>query len=427
MDFRPDLSWEFFSNDEIQSRSVKAVRNHLKFLKESSEFYRESLKEIEPEDIKTPDDITKLPMTDRTLIDSNLEKFYAVSQKKIVETVVTGGATGRPLIFIITQNDLDRIAYNEALSFHSADITEDDNALILSSLDNMSISGMSLYRGLIVLGVNVMRASALRLDLYRHCFELVKPTILIGSPSLLLEIACELQEKKVDTLFSSVRKIFCTEESIYNKNLELNDTAERLKEFFNAGIYSSYMATEISTVYCECIAQNGCHSLPELVYTEIVDEKGNNVQDGAIGELVATPFGIDGVPLLRYRTGDITFKVPGNCECGRNSDRIGPILTRKSYTFKLNGKIVLPSVVIDKLDKMDYLEDYIIIVEEGNFLSDNVALHVVTRPENVEVIASCLRAEADISIPVLVSNSATIDSYRNGKSDKIIDKRKCIE
>jgi len=65
---------------------------------------------------------------------------------------------------------------------------------------------------------------------------------------------------------------------------------------------------------------------PELVYAEIIDENGKEVPDGEVGELVATPLGVEGVPLVRYKTGDITFKVPGACACGRNSTRVGPFL-----------------------------------------------------------------------------------------------------
>ncbi len=423
--FRPDLSWEFLSEDEIISRSVKAVSNHIRHIKETSPFYKEFLKDVDPSDINTPEDISRLPITEKAMLVDNIEKFRAVKQEQVVETVVTSGSTGKPLTFVMTEGDLDRLAFNEALSFLSTGVTSKDSAQILVSLDRLFIAGMAYYRGLTTLGVNTSRIGVLPFEMQRYYFNLLKPTILVGVPSYLKKFALGLSDAGVDTQSSQVKKIICIGESLRNENLEPNSIARSLQDIFNASVYSTYGVTELSVSYCECVEQNGGHSHPELVYTEIVDDKGNPVPEGTPGELVATTLGVEGIPLLRYRTKDITFKVKGKCACGRNSVRIGPILARKSQMIKIKGTTVYPLTITNALDELDYIEDYVIILEGDESLSDRVSIHLAAQPAVLEKITAHLSARARVNIPLLISNSATINSIRGDsrKKIRIVDKR----
>ena len=426
MVFRPELSWEFLSGDEIMAKSVRAVRNHVRHAKETSAYYREALFDVFPEDIKSPEDIAKLPLTDKATFVDKTESFVAVAPDSIVETVVTSGSTGSALIFPLTATDLERLAFNEALAFSSAGVTCLDRAQVFVSLDRLFIAGMAYYRGLTHLGVNTARIGVLAADMQKHYFELLKPTVIVGVPSFLRKLASEFASRGFDRGASSLKKIFCIGESIRSTDLQLNGVGKQLEEFFNAKVYSTYGNTELSVSYCECVAQNGGHARPELVYTEIVDDNGNTVADGGIGELVATPLGVEAAPLIRYKTGDITFKIAGQCACGRNSMRIGPIMGRKSQMIKVKGTTIYPLTLTNILDDIDGVEDYLIILENDESLSDTVSLHVATPPSNVEKISSRIRTEIRVHIPVLISNCATLQHFR-GKSAKktpILDKRK---
>ncbi len=425
MAFRPEFSWEFLSRDEITARSLRALRNHVKHLKEVSNYYREVLVDINPMDITSIEDFAKLPLTEKKALAEASEQFKAVSEDEISETVVTSGSTGKPVVFYMTSVDLDRLAFNEALSFHAAGVSSQDRAQIIVSLDRLFIAGMAYYRGLTTLGANTMRIGVLDFDMQKHYLELLKPTVLVGVPSFLKKLGERLSQTGFDTQKSSVEKLVCIGESIREESLELNAVGSGLADMFDAKVFSTYGITELSVAFCECVQQRGNHSHPELVYTEIVDEEGNPVPDGTPGELVGTPLGVEGMPLLRYRTGDITFKLPGTCSCGRNSDRIGPILTRKSQKIKLKGTTLYPLTLTNALDEMDCIEDYALLIDGGESQSDQVTLHVVTPPAMVESIAAHLRARARVSIPILVSNVPTINSYRgdSAKKLKIIDKR----
>ena len=135
MDFRPELSWEFLSPDEIEAKSVRALRNHIRHVKECSGFYRTLLEQVAPEDITRPDDIAGLPLTTREQLAGQSSRFLGVGAHAVVETVFSAGTGGAPLPFIFTASDLDRIAYNHALHFHTAGMTARDRVLLLTGLD----------------------------------------------------------------------------------------------------------------------------------------------------------------------------------------------------------------------------------------------------------------------------------------------------
>jgi phenylacetate-CoA ligase len=339
--------------------------------------------------------------------------------------VATRGLTGLPLVFILSQGDLDRLAFNGALAFNAIGLTGEDRVQILLTLDALLIAGMSYYRGLNALGINTSRIGHIPFEKQKHYIELLKPTVLLGTPSYLKVFGQRLVESGFDLPNSSIEKIFCVGESIRNEALELNNMGKTVHELFNAQLFSGYGVTEFSVSYCECSEQNGCHAHPELILTEIVDEDGNPVPDGTVGELVGTPLGVEGVPLLRYRTGDITFKLSGTCSCGRNSDRIGPILKRKSQIIKLKDKTVYPLAITGALDELDYIQDYVLMIEGKESFPDQATLHIVAPVTRLDSITAHLREKAQLSIPILISNSATINSFRGGtrREVKIIDKR----
>jgi phenylacetate-CoA ligase len=424
--FRPELSWEFLSGDEIEAKSVRAVRNHVRHVKEVSAFYRETLFDIFPEDIKSVTDIAKLPFTEKNTLVERAPSFRAVSEELIVETVATGGATGSSLFLPLTFVDLERLEFNEALSFHSAGVTGADSVHLCVPFDRLLIAGNAYYRGLTQLGVNVARIGMLSAQQHKRYLELLKPTILVGTPSYLKRLASDLAKLGFDKSKSPIRKLFCVGESIRTREMHLNALGKMLESLYGTSVFSTYGSAEVASSFCECEARCGGHGHPELVYAEIVDENGSIVPDGVTGELVATPLGVEGNPLVRYRTGDITFKIPGQCSCGRNSMRIGPIIGRSAQTVKLKDVVLYPTAIAGILDSVDGVEDYLIMLERDESSHDRISLHVIMPPANMATVACRIRDELHVTIPLLISNFATIRHVRGkaGQETKIIDNRR---
>ncbi len=426
MKFNPKLSWEFLSADEIAAKTLRALRNHIKHVKEVSPYYKEALWDIAADDIKSMDDFNRLPFTGRISLAEHPAKFITVEPHSVVETVATGGATGKPILCPLTANDLERLAFSQALSFRSTGISAEDRALLLLAMDRWSLAGMGYYRGLLLIGANTGRAGVAAHDLCRQYCESFKPTVLVGAPSFFRRLSVDLGKAGFDFKESGIKRIICAGESLKNQNMEMNALGKRLQETWGAKVFVTYTITELADSFCECVEQKGGHTHPELVYPEIVDENGRLLPDGTPGELVATSFGVEGLPLVRYRTGDITFKVPGDaCACGRNSVRIGPILGRTSELIRTRGASVYPLTIMNALDEMDEISDYVIILENDDAHTDRVSIHVAAKPALVEKIANHVRTAARISFPILISNISTIQSMRGNwrKQVRIVDWR----
>ncbi len=423
MSFKPHFSWEFLPADEIQSRSVRALVNHIDYLKRESQYYRELLTGVEPSDIESLEDLELIPLTDKDSLVENHSKFIVADADLIVESVLSNGSDGTPLLIPMTSSDLDRLAYNESLSFHAAGVTPQDRAQIVVGMDQLAIAGMSAYRGLIALGVNTTRIGQLTPEQHQHYFELTQPTILVGIPSHLLKIAQSLTGLGIDLPSNSIKKLFCTRESIRTENMELTETAQQLEELFGATIYSSYSSTEVSSTFCDCQERTGVHVHPELGYVEIIDENGSVVPDGEVGELVITPFGMEGLPLLRYRTGDFTFKINQRCRCGRNSVQLGPIIRDEvnSMTAMNEGTEISINVLQGILDDIPEMKDYIIELQGAvGTDTEKIFIHAAVPPALVRKIVTVIHGTLHTLIPVLISNKATIRSMRK---DKTIESR----
>jgi phenylacetate-CoA ligase len=423
--FNPNLSWEFLSADEIAAKTLRALRNHVKHVKEVSPYYKEVLWDIAPEEVKSVDDFNRLPFTGRTALAGHAAKFVTVGAGEVVETVATGGATGKPIFCPLTANDLDRLAFSEALSFHSVGISAEDRVLLFVGFDRWSLAGIGYYRGLTLIGANTGRAGMVSHDLCKQYVESFKPTVIIGTPSFFRRMALDVTKTGFNAKASSIAKLICVGESLKNQSMEMNTIGARLQELWGAKAYVSYTITELADSFCECSEQRGGHTHPELIYPEIIDELGHHVTDGTPGELVATSLGVEGMPLVRYRTGDITFMVPGSCSCGRNSVRIGPILGRTSEMIRIKGASVFPLTITNALDEIDEINDYIIIIESDDGLTDRVSIHVAAQPSTVEQIANHVRSVVHVNFPILISNISTIQSMRGAsrRHVRIVDWR----
>ncbi|MCL2844733.1 MAG: AMP-binding protein [Chitinivibrionia bacterium] len=426
MPFLPEYSWDFKSKDEIENNTLRVMRNQVVNLKEKSAYYAKKLDKINAQDIKTFDDISRLPFTTKEELCAQTNNFYC--SNNIVETCVTSGSTGQPLVVPLTAADLDRLAYNESMSFNSIGINAHDRAQVMVSLDRLFVAGMAYYRGFIALGVNTTRIGVLPFEMQEYYIRLLRPTVLVGVPSYFIKLAENLKNMGKDICTSSVNKLICIGEPLRNEDMSWNATAQKIESLYNAQVFSTYASTETCSSFCDCAYRTGGHSHPELVYTEILDDDGNPVPDGEVGEIVVSTFGMEGMPLLRYRTGDMSFKVPGNCECGRNSMRIGPIIYRKSQLIKIKGTTIYPSTITNIMDSLGCCEDYIIELK-GHKADDNhndIILHVIADKKELNKITQSILNVARVRVSVFLSNKGSIKHLRGEarKAIRFVDNRK---
>ncbi|MEI2724295.1 MAG: AMP-binding protein [Verrucomicrobiota bacterium] len=268
--------------------------------------------------------LASVPTVDKhTVSERNLD-FLCVPRARVVEIVTTSGTTGKPLLWMLTEADVHRLAVNERLSFACAGLTAGDTVLVAVAMDRCFMAGLAYWLGLRELGCGIVRVGASSPTLVLEMIERVQPTVIVAVPSFLRVIADKARETGFDLRNCTVKKAVCIGEPIRDRDLTLNASGRAIKSAWDARVYSTYGVTELANSLCECDAGAGGHLHAEQLHLEILDDLGQPVADGEVGEVVATTFGVEGMPLIRYRTGDCAALFRAPCKCGRTSPRLGP-------------------------------------------------------------------------------------------------------
>ena len=169
--------------------------------------------------------------------------------------------------------------------------------------------------------------------------------------------------------------------------------------------------------------------LPELVHIELLDENYLPAKEGEVGEVTITTFGVEGMPLIRYKTGDMASIFTGPCECGRTSLRLGPIIGRKQQMIKLKGTSLYPPGIFEVLQQTDFVEDYVVEVSTGSLDTDEVKLYVLTSEDRVEQVrenlTSGFQSQLKIIPEIIFSTASEIEIRQSGtrKIKRFIDNR----
>jgi phenylacetate-CoA ligase len=161
-----------------------------------------------------------------------------------------------------------------------------------------------------------------------------------------------------------------------------------VEKSWGAKVFSTYGVTELAASLCECEAGRGGHLHPELLHLEALDEQGRAVPDGEIGELTATTFGVEAMPVIRYRTGDFAALHRAPCACGRRTLRVGPIVGRKNQRLKIKGTTVFPSALKAVLDAVPEISSYAIVARRGENFSDDVEIKFSSAADPTKIIST---------------------------------------
>ncbi|MDR2495833.1 MAG: AMP-binding protein [Tannerellaceae bacterium] len=365
---------EYRSRDEIRSYQEKELRDAIDFISTRSPFYRRMFESngIRAKKIRSINDLKHLPFTTKSDLQQYNHDFVCVDQERIVDYITTSGTLGDPVTFAMTDLDLDRLAYNELISFRCAGVTPTDIVQIMTTLDKRFMAGMAYYLGLRSLGAGVVRVGNGIPELQWDTIRRIKPTTLMCVPSFIPHIIKYAEEHGIDYRNSSVRKIVCIGENLREADFSLNLLGRRILEKWDVELYSTYASTEMATTFAECEHGCGGHHHPELIICELVDEAGQPVAEGEVGELTVTTLGVEGMPLLRFRTGDLVSFHTEQCRCGRRSMRVSPVVGRANHMLKLKGTTLYPPALYDVLDNTPYVDGYVVEVSLSDTGTDDV-------------------------------------------------------
>ena len=290
-----------------------------------------------------------VPTTDKKILSERTADFLCIPRQDVAEIVTTSGTTGHPIVYMLSAADLDRLAENERQSFECAGLTARDTVVLAVTLDRGFIAGLAYWLGLRKLGCTVIRIGPTP-ALVAATVEQLKPTAIVAVPSTLRLIPG-----------ASVAKAVCIGEPVRERDFTLNAAGQAIEAGWSANVFSTYGVTELASSLCECSAGKGGHLHEDLLHLEILDDAGQPVPDGEIGEVVATTLGVEAMPLLRYRTGDCAALYREPCACGRTSPRLGPIVGRKNQKLKVKGTTLFPSTLQAVLESVPGVETFVII------------------------------------------------------------------
>lgn len=375
----PDI--ETRSADEIRHFQEQKVKDLLQHVALHSPYYQKifAATKIDVQDVRTLDDLAMLPTTSKDEFHNHNWDFLAVEPGRIVEYTSTSGTLGNPVTIALTEGDLQRLAYNECISFTCADGTSEDLYQLMLTLDRQFMAGMAYYEGIRKLGAGLIRVGPGLPSLQWDIINRLKPTALVAVPSFLIRLIEFAHAQGIDLSGSSVKKVICIGEALRTADLELNILGTRIKDAWNVSLYGTYASTEMQTAFTECRHGRGGHHHPELIYVEVLDDKGQPAPMGVPGEITVTTLGVEGMPLLRYRTGDIAVAYQDQCPCGRNTLRLGPVLGRKQQMIKLKGTTVYPPGIFDVLNEVGDVVDYVVEVVNGRLGTDELRLHLLVK------------------------------------------------
>ena len=385
---------EAFSQDDIAVIQNRQLRKTVHYAYSRSPFYRDLMDRegLAPSDIKSLQDLRHLPTTSKDDMAREGERFLCVRPEDVADIMTTAGATGRPLFTYATEADMNRLAYNEQLSFRVAGLTARDTVVVAVTVDRCFLSGVATYLGLRRLGAASVRMGQGSPASLLAMLEKTQATAVVSVPSFLKRVAGYAETVGFPLRRQAVDKLVCIGEPIRDAEFRLNPLGQFLERAWRARIHASYTGTEFAVSCCECEAGRGGHVHPELMHVEIVDDQGRVQPPGVTGEVCVTPFGVTGMPLLRYRTGDYAFIESGPCACGRVTDRLGPVLGRRALALTVGGVRVYPGSLHVLVEADPDVIGHVLVVERDDAASDRLSFLLdVRHPQAVDRLRAQLQ------------------------------------
>ncbi len=388
-------------------------------------------KNIQPTDIKSLNDLAKLPFTYKTdLRDNYPYSLFAAPMNEIVRIHSSSGTTGKPIVVAYTKNDLKMWSELIARCLVATGVTEDD--IVQNAYGyGLFTGGLGLHHGTEELGATVIPISGGNSNRQVMLMEDYGSTVLACTPSYALNLAEVLKDSEIGLERLKLRI------GIFGAEPWSNEMRLEIERALGIEAYDIYGLSEIlgPGVGIECSEKNGLHLWEDHFIAEIIDPETEEVLPlGSVGELVITCISKEAFPMIRYRTRDITSLKYEKCACGRTHARMERFTGRSDDMLIIRGVNVFPSqiesailasgdiaephylIVVDRKGTMDYLEVWVEVAEK--YFSDEVKM--------LEVLAANIKHSIEstlgISIKLRLVEPKTIERSE-GKAKRVIDKR----
>ena len=423
---------ECMSRDQLHDLQGKRLHKLVKKVYHSTPFYRKKMQEMDiaPADIRTIEDIVKLPFTTKQdLRDNYPYGMFAVPNSEIVRIHASSGTTGNPTIVGYTHNDLDIWQECIARCLAAYGLTNND-IFSVSYGYGLFTGGLGAHYGAEFLGATVIPASTGNTEKHVKLIRDLGITGIASTPSYALYLAETIEKMGIDVKDLKLRiGAFGAEPWTENMRREIESR-------LHINAYNLYGLSEIMGpgVAYECECKNGSHIAEDHFYPEIISpDTLENLPAGQKGELVFTTLTKEGMPLLRYRTKDLCSIMEGECPCGRTNVRISRIMGRSDDMLIIRGINVFPSqvesvilemqefephyqLIVDRVNNLDTLQ--VLVEVKKEYLSDEISRMLAMKKRLADKLKSVLTVGAEVKLvePNTIARS-------DGKSKRVIDKR----
>ncbi len=355
------------------------MRETLRYVSEHSAFYKRLFEQhnVDIAKINTLEDLQQLPTTTKQDLQLHNSDFLCAKPTEVIDYVTTSGTLGNPVTFALTENDLQRLAYNEASSFSITGCTKEDVMQLMTTIDRRFMAGLAYFLGARELGCGIVRVGNGIPELQWDTIQRVKSTICVVVPSFLIKMIEFAESNGIDYNNSCLKRAICIGEALRNPDGELTTLGKRINDKWpELELYSTYASTEMQSSFTECEAHEGGHIPSDLIIVELLDENNKPVADGEPGEVTITTIGVEGMPLVRFKTGDMCIRFIEPCKCGRNSARLSSVIGRKGQMIKFKGTTIYPPVLFDILDNIPDVQNYIVEVFTNSIGTDQIQIRI---------------------------------------------------
>lgn len=419
---------ETVSIDELRSIQLQRMKKTLQHAYQNSPVYQKKFDEagVHPDDFNTLEDLAKFPFTTKQDLRDNYPfGMFAVPQEQIVRVHASSGTTGQPTVVGYTQQDIQTWSDVVARSLRAAGLSAKDTIQVSYGY-GLFTGGLGAHYGVERLGATVIPMSGGQTERQAQLIHDFKPTALMVTPSYCLNIIEALEKKFGTAKDCSIRT------GIFGAEPWTNEMRKEIEERLGIDALDIYGLSEVMGpgVAMECLeSKDGPTIWEDHFYPEIINpETGEVLPDGELGELVFTTITKEGMPVIRYRTRDLTRLLPGTARTMRRMDKI---VGRSDDMMIIRGVNVFPSQIEEQILHIPQLiPNYQIhICKQGHL--DTLHIQAEMRKDTNDVMAHQLVGQLKAQIKTMVGISVTVDVLpegslprSEGKAQRVFDIRK---
>ena len=430
-----DTTW---NNIEKSNRSsmielqLERLKHQVQNVYENIPHYRREMDKlgVKPSHIKCMKDISLLPFTEKNVLRDNYPfKLFGVPKNKIVRLHASSGTTGKPVVVGYTRNDMEVWTECCARVVSAAGVTSEDTAQICFGY-GMFTGGFGLHYGLERVGATVIPASSGNSERQIMYMQDFNTTVMVATPSYALYLSEFLQENNVNINSLSLKT------GLFGGEGHTPEMRMEIEKRWNIRDTQNYGLTEIAGpgVSFECLSNCDMHINEDHFYPEIINpETGEVLPEGAEGELVFTTLTKEGVPMIRYRTKDITSLEYDKCSCGRTLVRMNMIKGRSDDMLIIRGVNVFPSQIESVLIGIKGIGPHYQIVVTREKYMDKIEVQVelvdgtlLEKYSELEKLTEKIRHEMKVQLQIdskITLLSPKVLERTAGKSKRVLDLR----